>query len=106
MNFSDTQDRATLVDIDSPDSMSPATKRQRKSSTNKQAKNKKKVTVTAGKVPLRVPGYSGIQSLSASALIPYIPLAKLKLAAKKVLKRAGVAKKIKKRKGKKQSKSQ
>lgn len=87
---------ATLVDSVESDSESsnsmPKRRRQKQKKNTKRRQNKKKIAVTAGRFPIRVSGYPGIQHLSASAVIPYIPLTKLKLAAKKVLKRTGVTK--------------
>lgn len=89
----DTEDRSTLVNIDS-NFMATSKKPRQKTPRRKQ------IVVTAGKFPLKVPGYSGIQTLSASAIIPFIPKAKLKQAAKKVLKKLGVPKIKKRRKAK------
>lgn len=104
LNFSESKERASLVDSEFDSEFMPSTKSglQRKKQ-NKSAK--KNISVTSGKVFLRVPGYSGIQKLIASSLIPFIPVRKLKLAAKKVLKRSGVAKKIKRRKNKNKNKN-
>lgn len=108
LNFSDTHERATLVDLDSDSDSMPSKRKsyKRKGSRKTPRKGLKGVRVTKGKISLKVTGYSGIQKLGASELIHYIPLSKLKVAAKKVLRRSG-AKKIKKRKkGKRKGRKQ
>lgn len=53
----------------------------------------------AGRINLRIPGF-GLQKLGASQLVRFVPLSKLKAAAKKVLRASGV-KRLSARKGKK-----
>jgi hypothetical protein len=74
--------------------------RKRKGAKRGPRKGLKGVRVTKGKISLKIRGYSGIQKLGASELIHYIPLSKLKVAAKKVLRRSGAKKTKKRRKGK------
>ena len=62
----------------------------------KRNNNKKHPSVVNGKLNIKVNSYSGIQKIPTSALIPYIPLAKLKAATIKVLVASG-SKKIKKK---------
>jgi hypothetical protein len=102
LNFSDTLERATLVDLDSDSESMPPKRRSRKRKGAKRGPRKglKGVRVTKGKISLKIRGYSGIQKLGASELIHYIPLSKLKVAAKKVLRRSGAKKTKKRRKGK------
>ena len=97
LNYLDTDERATLVDIESDsDSMSPRRRRRSKRKSSRRRKTVRRglkgVRVTKGRINLKIAGYSGIQKLGASELIHYIPLSKLKAAAKRVLKRAGVKK--------------
>lgn len=88
--------------------MSPVT-RSRASSKRRKA-GSTKVRVVKGRVKLRVPGYPGLQSLSPALLVKYIGSAKLRVAAKKVLRKtkkgSGKRKKgrRKARKGKKRRK--
>ena len=63
--------------------MSPRTRSRSKAPRRKAAGVK--VRVVKGRVRLRVAGYSGVQSLSPSHLVKHISSAKLRLAAKKVL---------------------
>jgi hypothetical protein len=81
-------------------------------------KRPSKVRVVKGRVQLRVAGYNGVQSLASSHLVRHIPSSKLRLAAKKLLRkekknpggrrskkgRKGKKGKGKKRKGKKTKK--
>ena len=48
-----------------------------------------RVRVVKGQVSLRVGGHPGVQRLRAGQLLPYLPLNKLRAAAKRVLGRAG-----------------
>ena len=104
MNLSDNQERAILIDNDLDLPMSP---RKNKSGTRKSRKQTKKVKytkgakITKGRINLRVAGYSGLQNLGASDLIRFIPLNKLRVAAKKVLKQSKKKTNKKKRKGRK-----
>jgi hypothetical protein len=49
-------------------------------------------------VTLRVAGYSGVQKIAPSALIPYLPATKLRQAAKRALGASGKKKRTVKRK--------
>ncbi len=44
------------------------------------------IRIAKGQVALRVPGYKGVQKVSASQLVRFVPLVKLKTAAKRILK--------------------
>jgi hypothetical protein len=107
LNFSRNQERATLVDNDFDLSMSSkkskkGRKKSRKGSRRYRGlKFAKGVRVSKGKVSLRIAGYSGLQKLGASELIRFVPLNKLKSAAKKILKRSGKKTTRKRRKGRK-----
>jgi hypothetical protein len=63
-------------------------------------KGLKGIKFSKGRLALRLAGYSGVQRLAPSQLVRFIPLSKLKQAARKVLSRTG-GKKIKKRKSRK-----
>ena len=102
LNYSDTLERATLLDQKDNDDDNNSMPSRRKQKGNKAKGNLSKrrgVRVNKGRLGLRVAGYQGVQHLTASELVRHIPLSKLKAAAKKVLKRSG-AKRVK-RKGKK-----
>jgi hypothetical protein len=89
-------ERAQLIS-----SSMPASGKRRKRS-GKTSSTSKKPRVVKGKVTLRVAGYSGVQKLSPSALIPYLPANKLKQAAKRALGASGKKKSVRrKRKSKK-----
>jgi ubiquinone/menaquinone biosynthesis C-methylase UbiE len=104
LNFSTTEDRATL--LNSPDFEEEEEKEQDNSNTllslkekyiNKKG-SKKKLQVKNGHVVVHIAGYPGDQSIHISDLIHCIPFAKLKVAAKKFLKRSGVKRKRKRKK--------
>jgi hypothetical protein len=104
LNFSTTEDRATL--LNSPDFEEEEEKEQDNSNTllslkekyiNKQV-SKKKLQVKNGHVVFHIAGYPGVQSIHISDIIHCIPFAKLKVAAKKFLKRSGVKRKRKRKK--------
>ncbi len=104
LNYSDTLERATLVnptqDNDEDDDSMPSRHRGQRASKGGGGFSKRKgVRVNKGRLGIRVAGYQGVQSLTASELVRHIPLSKLRAAAKKVLKRSGAGKT--KRKGKK-----
>jgi len=75
----DTSDRAQLVSAGSM-----TTKKRTKASRSRKSP-RGKPRVIHGRVALRVTGYSGIQHVPASALIPYLPVTKLRAAAKRAL---------------------
>lgn len=66
--------------------MSPA-KRQRKRSGKRSVASTsgKKPRIVKGRVNLRVAGYSGLQKIPPSKLIPFLPATKLRQAAKRAL---------------------
>jgi hypothetical protein len=94
VDFSTRQDRASLVDAASAPARPPrsqtktlfptvktassAGRRRRRSRTTR-------VRIVRGKVALRVQGYPKIQHLGASQLVRFVPLNKLRSAAKRVL---------------------
>ena len=100
LHYSEDLERASLID-DSEISMPPRRRRSgRKRKTVRKGK-KRGVRVTKGKINLKVAGY-GNHHFSASQLVPFIPLSKLRVAAKRVLSKSGVRKT---RKGRRRRKS-
>ncbi len=106
LNFSTTEDRATL--LNSPDSEEEEEEKEKEDNNNtflslkgkyinKQV-SKKKFQVKNGHIVVHIAGYPGVQSIHISDIIHCIPFAKLKVAAKKFLKRSGVKRKRKKKK--------
>lgn len=97
----ETTERAQLISSSMP---SASGKRKRKSGKRNRASSSagRKPKVIKGRVNIRVAGYSGLQKIAPSTLIPYLPANKLKQAAKKALgatgKRKTVKRKSKKRK--------
>jgi hypothetical protein len=83
----ETGNRAQLV---SSDSMSP--RKRSRGHRHKRKSTKGKPRVVHGRLSLKVSGYSGYQRLPASSLIPYLPVTKLRAAAKKVLGKSKVKK--------------
>jgi hypothetical protein len=81
--------------------MPSSAKRKRRSGKKSSASSSsKKPKVIKGRVTLRVAGYSGVQRIAPSALIPYLPAAKLRQAAKRALGASGKKKKTVRRKRK------
>jgi hypothetical protein len=108
LHYSEEEERATVFDSDLPDSPMPRRKksnRQRKHKRRHLGKGLKGVKFSKGRLALRVGGFSGVQRLAPSQLIRFIPLAKLKQAARKVLQKSK-GKTIKKRRKSKKRKSQ
>lgn len=103
LHYSDQEERANFFDTEELDSSMPRRKRsgkQKKGKRQSTGKGLKGVKFSKGRLALRIGGYSGVQRLAPSQLVRYIPLAKLKQAARKVLAKTG-GKKIKRRKGRK-----
>jgi hypothetical protein len=99
LNFSDTLERATLIDTDFELEESMSSKKQKGGNKSQKGGGKKKGTkikVTKGKIGLRVAGYKGLQKFSASELVKHIPISKLKAAGKTLLKQGGTVQKKKK----------
>ena len=84
VEFSPHLDRANLMS-----SGVAATGRKRSRSTAQKGRRRKsrvtKVRVVKGKVALRVGGFPGVQHVGASQLVRFVPLNKLRTAAKRVL---------------------
>jgi hypothetical protein len=100
--------RKPLVRFDNKDhakivaELMPGVKRKNKQ-TKKAKKNSsvRKPKVINGRVNLKVAGYSGVQKVPPSQLIPYLPVNKVRQAAKRALTAAGHRVKVKRRRVKK-----
>ena len=81
-----------FVEFVASGNLTPMVKRNRSAGRGGGKRRPKKQTVrlTKGRLSLRVAGFQGTHRLAPSALVRYIPLNKLKLAAKKVLRASGV----------------
>jgi hypothetical protein len=97
LTFSQHQNRAAILDIEeklplSAGASAKKNRRKRTATANTQRKGRRSpaVKVVKGQLLLRVPGYSGYQRLGASQLVPFIPLKKLRQAAKRALRASGV----------------
>lgn len=80
-------------------SQSKSGQKRRPSSTKRRPQRRRrhktrvtKVRLVKGKVSLRIQGYPGTQKIGATQLVRFIPLNKLKIAAKRVLGSSGVRK--------------
>ena len=105
LQYSENEERATL--IDDGDGYLPMAPRKKKSGKKKGSKKGKKkgIRVTKGKISIKVPGYSGGQKFSASEILPFIAVSKVKAAAKRILSKSGKKKSRKTKKKKKTKKS-
>ena len=80
-----------FVEFVASGNLTPMVKRKRSAGGGGKRRPKKQtVRLTKGRLSLRVAGFQGTHRLAPSALVRYIPLNKLKLAAKKVLRASGV----------------
>ena len=99
----ETSERAQLISSSSGGaaSMPSANRRKRRSGSKKSSSGRssssssssRKPRVVKGRVNLRVAGYSGVQKIPPSLLIPFLPTNKLKQAAKRALGASGKRKK-------------
>lgn len=94
LRFENTE-RAQLVSSSMP---SANKKRRRSGKKTSGTSGSRKVRVVKGKVNLRVTGYSGLQKLAPSSLIPYLPASKLRQAAKRALGASGKKKTTRRKK--------
>lgn len=93
----ETSERAQIISS----SMPPAGKRRVRSGKKKSASSSsstRKPRVVKGRLALRVAGYSGLQKIPPSSLIPYLPVSKLRQAAKRALSASGKKKTVRRRK--------
>lgn len=83
----ETSERAQLISTSMPSAVGRRKKRSGKRSAT--SGSSKKPRVIKGRVNLRVAGYSGLQKIAPSSLIPYLPASKLRQAAKRALGASG-----------------
>jgi hypothetical protein len=98
LNFSTTEERASLYEGDRELFPSP---RQKKKTQQKSLK--KGINLKNGQLNFRIVGYQGTHNISVLDLVHYIPFSRLKAAAKKFLKHSGIKKKRKRRSNKKKT---
>jgi hypothetical protein len=104
LKFSENEERASFIEPTEDTSMSrkksgKGGKRKKGGKRGNSSKGTKGLRFSKGRLALRLSGF-GLQKLGASELVKFIPLSKLKQAAKKVLRGKG-AQPIKRRKNKK-----
>lgn len=114
MPFSNSESRANLMSFGGPQatrrrrSNSKSHKRRRPSSSGNRRRGRQsktrvtKIRLVNGKVALRIKGYPGVQKVGASQLVRFVPINKLKVAAKRVLGNSGVKKKKHRRRRRRQ----
>jgi hypothetical protein len=101
MNFSTTEDRASLFEDQVSDRelfFSPRQKKKTQHKSLKKERNKK-----SGQINFHIVGYQGTHNISVLDLVHYIPFSRLKAAAKKFLKHSGINKKRKRKSNKKKT---
>ena len=91
----ETSERAQLISTSMPSAVGRRKKRSGKRSAT--SGSSKKPRVIKGRVNLRVAGYSGLQKIAPSSLIPYLPASKLRQAAKRALGASGKKKTTRRR---------
>ena len=79
----ETSDRAELLSHSHSGTSMPAVRRRKRAGGSRGTKGRPRVV--KGRLSLKVAGYSGYQRLPPSSLIPYLPITKLRAAAKKAL---------------------
>jgi hypothetical protein len=99
LNFSTTEDRASLFEGDRELFDSPRQKKK----TQQHKSLKKGINLKNGQLNFRIVGYQGTHNISVLDLVHYIPFSRLKAAAKKFLKHSGIKKKRKRRSNKKKT---
>jgi hypothetical protein len=82
----ESSEKATIVDSSMPSS---SRRKRRQSSRGKKKRSASRPRVIKGRLNLRVAGFPGVQKFTATSLIPFLPLNKLRTAAGKVLKASG-----------------
>lgn len=70
----------------------------KKGSSKRSGRVGKRPRVVKGRVQLKISGYSGIQRLPPSSLIPFLPVARIKAAAKRALLASGKKRIVKRKK--------
>jgi hypothetical protein len=105
LKYSENEERASFIQEEEEPSMSRRKGRKgqkRKRSSKKTLKGTKGLRFSKGRLALKLSGF-GVQKLGASELVKFIPLSKLKQAAKKVLRGKGTKKTKRKRSKKRKS---
>ena len=107
LNYSDHSERASFINDSTPEASMPRRrrrggKRRKGAKCGKALKGTKGLRFSKGRLSLRLAGF-GLQKIGASELVKYIPLSKLKQAAKKVLRGKGTRIKRKRRTKKRKS---
>lgn len=94
VEFSPHQDRASLMTA-----VGTKNPRRRSYSRAKRKSRSSKIKIVRGKVALRIGGFPGVQHVGASQIVRFVPLNKIRAAAKRVL--GGSSKRTKKRSSRK-----
>jgi hypothetical protein len=102
LKYSENEERASFIQEEEEPSMSRRKGQKRKRSSKKTLKGTKGLRFSKGRLALKLSGF-GVQKLGASELVKFIPLSKLKQAAKKVLRGKGTKKTKRKRSKKRKS---
>lgn len=113
VSFSNNDDRANLMSFGGPSthrrrkrSKSQGRRRRRSVSRGRRSKTRvTKVRIVNGRVALRVAGYPGYQRVGASQLVRFVPLNKLRIAARRALGASG-GRRHKRKRGYRRRKSQ
>lgn len=84
VEFSPHQERASLMSVGGRHSQTRSRSTKRKGRRRK-SRGVSKIRIVKGKVALRIGGFPGVQRVGASQLVRFVPLNKLRSAAKKVL---------------------
>lgn len=110
VSFSNNEDRANLMTFGGP----PNTRRKRSKSQGRRRRKIvgrgrrpktriTKVRIVNGKVALKVAGYPGYQRVGASQLVRFVPLNKLRIAAKRALGSTGAKRQRRRRRHRKRN---
>jgi hypothetical protein len=87
LNFSASENRATLLTEDSvPDQEITKHTPKKKPRKGTKTRGSRGIRIVKGQVAFRVPGYTGVQKFAATQLVKFVPIGKLKTAAKRILK--------------------
>ncbi len=87
LNFSASDKRATVLTEDSvPDQEIIKHTPKRKPRKGTKTRGTRGIRIDKGQVAFRVPGYTGVQKFAATLLVKFVPIGKLKTAAKRILK--------------------
>ena len=95
LEFSTTEERASLIEDQDSDREYLFSPRQKKKNPKKSFK--KRIDLKNGQIFFHIAGYQGTTNISVLHLVHYIPFSRLKAAAKKFLKHSGMKKKRKKK---------